>query len=62
MTDQTDCYAKISALENRNRELENDIESLREQMTRTITEVSETAAEEVRCLKVIVSYLSRNFP
>ena len=57
---ETDCLAKITALEGKNKELENDIQSLREQMRRTITEASETADEEVRCLKVTPFYLSRS--
>ena len=57
---ESDCLAKIATLEGKNRELENDIQSLREQMRRTITEASETAEEEIRCLKVTPFWLRRN--
>ena len=55
---ETDCLAKIATLEDKNREVENDIQSLREQMRKTITEASETAEEEIRCLKVTPFWLS----
>ena len=48
----TDCENKLAVLEPENKKLKNDIESVREQMKNAISEASETAAEEVRCLKV----------
>jgi molecular chaperone GrpE (heat shock protein) len=48
----TECENKLAALEPENKKLKAEIESVREQMKNTISEASETAAEEVRCLKV----------
>ena len=48
-----DDYEKnLSISETENKELKIKIETLDEQLKRTISEASETAAEEVRCLKV----------
>ena len=48
----TDCENKLAVLEPENNKLNADIGSVREQMKSAISEASETAAEEVRCLKV----------
>jgi hypothetical protein len=48
----TECENKLTTLEPENRILKADIESVREQMKNIISEASETAEEEVRCLKV----------
>ena len=48
----TECENKLAALEPENKKLKAEIESVREQMKNTISEASETAEEEVRCLKV----------
>ena len=48
----TNCENKLAMLEPENNKLKADIESMRSEMKSTIFEASETAAEEVRCLKV----------
>ena len=48
----TDCEKTISGLEPENDQLKKDLESLEEQMKKSIAEASENAEEEVRCLKV----------
>ena len=47
-----ECESKLEVLEPENGKLKEDIESVRAQMKKAITEASETAEEEVRCLKV----------
>ena len=47
----TDCENKLAVLEPENNKLNADIGSVREQMKSAISEASETAAEEVGCLK-----------
>ena len=59
-----DCEGKIAVLDPENEKLKSDIEIVREQMKRTVTEASEEAAEEVRCIKVnflIPKYIFRVF-
>ena len=50
----TDCEKTISGLEPENDKLKKDLESLEEQVKKSIAEASENAEEEVRCLKVIL--------
>ena len=47
-----ECEKTLSELEPENEKLKTELESLHEQSKRSITEATENAEEEIRCLKV----------
>ena len=53
-----ECETTLSEVEPENEKLKKELEDLHEQTKRSITEASENAEEEIRCLKVNIWHFS----